>query len=271
VLARYELARPDAAAQAVAVHGLAARAVLGGAMLVRACDARAAGRSTDAERFAASAVTLLAAAERPGVEAVWQALQRRGIREQELVELPGSDALLPLLGGNAQQAGLTRRIVGAIHAIAGGNQGAVQDLAAAVVVAHGQRVRISAGGELSQGVLAALRSLAAADPQSAPSPAVEVCVELLAVITDAAHLPDLEDAALGDSMVARLQRLDRSIAHCRAVEREDRYERYANAVESAEVALNAAARERLREALGTRGLQRRLLRAVASVIARDSV
>jgi hypothetical protein len=99
----------------------------------------------------------------------------------------------------------------------------------------------------------------------------EVCLELLGAITDAAHLADLEDAALGDRMSARLQRLDRSIALLRAVEREDRYERYADAIESADVSLNDAARERLREALGTRGLQRRLMRAVSSVIARDSV
>jgi len=275
VMAQYELAQPHAAETAVAVHGLPARAVLGGAMLARACEARAAGRSEEAGRCADRAAILLAAAERAAVEQVRQALQQRGIRDHDLVALPGSDALLPLLGGNVQQAGLTRRIVAAIQGIAGGSDAAVPDLAAAVVLAHGQRVRITSGGELSASVLAALRSLAAANQGAGAgvgaAAATEVCLELLAVLTDAAHLADLEDAALGDSMTVKLQRLDRSIAHCHAVEQEDRYERYAHAIESADVQLNGAVRERLREALGTRGLQRRLLRAVSSVIARDSV
>jgi hypothetical protein len=272
VLARYELAEPDAAVRAVAVHGPAARSALGGAMLVRACAAQTSGESAAAARHATCAVTLLSATERSEIEQVRQALQQRGIREHDLVALPGSDALLPLLGGNVQQAGLARRMVSAIEGVAAGSDAAVAELAAAVVIAHGQRVRIAAGGELSRSVLAALRSLGAdgrgADNRAA---AAEVCLELLAVITDAAHLPELEDAALGDSMAVRLQRLDRSIVHCRAVEREDRYERYANAIESPDVPLNGAVRERLREALGTRGLQRRLLRAVSSVISRDSV
>jgi hypothetical protein len=265
--ARYELAQPDAAARAVAVHGLPARAALGGALLARAWDAHQAGRGADAERLLPQAVTLLGAAERPGVEQVRHALEQRGIREHDLLALPGSDALVPLLGGNAQQAALTRRIVGAIRALGGGHDTAVQELAGAVLVAHGQRVRITSGGELSRAVLAALREL---PRRTAGDSGVEVCLELLGVITDAAHLPELEDAALGDRMSARLQRLDRSVAHCRAVEREDRYERYAAAVESGDVPVNEAVRERLREALGTRGLQRRLLRAVASVIARDA-
>ena len=275
VMARYELAQPDAAARAVAVHGPPARAALGGALLVRAWEAHAAGRSADAERLAGLAVTLLSAAERPEVEQVRQVLHHRGIREHDLLALPGSDALLPLLGGSALQAALTRRIVAALRAIAGGSETAVQDLAAAVVAAHGQRLRITAGGELSQSVLAALRSLPGSsrggDASDVAVSVTEVCLELLGAITDAAHLADLEDAALGDRMSARLQRLDRSIALLRAVEREDRYERYADAIESADVSLNDAARERLREALGTRGLQRRLMRAVSSVIARDSV
>jgi hypothetical protein len=275
LLAKYELARADAATAAVAVHGLAARAALGGALLVRACAAQSAGGSDDAARVTRFAVTLLGAAEQPQVEQVRQALQQRGIRDTDLVALPGSDALLPLLGGNVQQAGLTRRIVGALQELAAGREAAVPELAAAVLVAHNQRVRITAGGELSRHVLAALNALGEANgkggARGAAAPATEVCVELLSVITDAAHLPELEDAALGESMAARLQRLDRSIAHCRAVELEDRYERYAAAIESSDVPLNGAVRERLREALGTRGLQRRLLRAVAGVIARDSV
>ena len=291
VMARYELAQPDAAERAAAAHDAAARAVLGAAMLVRACDAHAVHDTTAAQQYARSAVVLLTAGGQQGRELARQVLHHRGVQEHDLVALPGSEALLPLLGGNAQQAALTRRIVSAIQGVAGGNDAAVQDLAGAVLAAFGQHVRITSGSELSQNVLAALRTLPGAAPAAAsqsrskraasrapavkPSSAVapaatDVCLELLGLITDPAHLADLEDAALGDCMSARLQRLDRSIALCRAVEREDRYERYADAIESSDVPLNEAARERLRDALGTRGLQRRLLRAVSSVVEREA-
>jgi len=270
VMARYELARADAAAAAVTAHGNEARAVLGGAMLVRAWDAHTVDRSEDAASYSRAAVALLAAADRAAVERVKQVLPQRGVRESELVALPGADALLPLLGGDAQQAGLASRMVGAIRALGTGSEAAVAELAAAVLAAHSQRVRITAGSELEHGVLAALRARPEGNGQpAAPAAAMEVCLELLSIITDASQLAELEDAALGEHMAVRLQRLDRSVALCQSVEREDRYERYAAAIESVDVALPGAARERLREALGTGGLQRRLLRAVSSVIARD--
>jgi hypothetical protein len=119
-------------------------------------------------------------------------------------------------------------------------------------------------------VIAALGDIARAQSARADSALVEITIELLSVITDPAHVSELEDAALGEGLVVRLHRLDRGIAQCRAAEDEDRYEQYARAVESADVPVDPDARERLRDALGTRGLKRRLLRAVSSVVERDA-
>jgi hypothetical protein len=101
-------------------------------------------------------------------------------------------------------------------------------------------------------------------------PAAELCLALLAVITSPGHMAALEDAALGSHMSVRLRRLDHSIAECRAAEEEHRYDRIAAALESGRPAVDRDARERLRVALGTGGVSRRLMRVVASVMDREA-
>jgi hypothetical protein len=188
--------------------------------------------------------------------------------------MPEADRLLPILGGNVQQAALLERLVSSITALATLDEEAkrrgVQELAGAVFAAHVQRIRITAGSDMSERVVAALRRVAPARSARAAATAAEICLELLGVITDPTHMHVLEDAALGDAMAVRLYRLDRSVAHCRAAEDEDRYERYARALEAADVPVDNAARDRLRDALGTQGVKRRLLRVVSSVIERDA-
>jgi hypothetical protein len=263
---------PESADQATrfAADGTeSAAAALGVAFLDRALDAHG-GARTDSAVVAQDveiACALLAAAGPAGRELVRHMLAQRNVAEHDLVALPGAEALLPLVGGTAAQAMLTRRLVAAIGAAAAGGAG-IAELADAVFAAHSQHVRITPGTELSQRVSAALRSFADAHERS--TPAAELCLELLAVITPPAHMAELEDAALGSHMTVRLRRLDRSIAVCRAAEDERRYDRIAEALESGRGDFDGDARERLRRALGTGGLSRRLMRLVASVVEKEA-
>ena len=259
---------PEDALLAVVDHPEPVRVVLGAALLVRAWDGYQGGDEAASRRDATLAAKLLGHAS--GHELARQVLAERHVQDLELLGMPGADALLPILGGNAPQAAITRRLVAAIATIAAGNETAVADLANAVYAAHSQKIRIRPNTELSQRVLSALHELARAQSVRADTAAAEICVELLAVITEPTYLTSVEDAVLGDGMVVRLHRLDRSIVQCRAAEDEDLYERYARAVESSALPLDAHARERLRDALGTGGLKRRLLRAVSSVVERDA-
>jgi hypothetical protein len=277
LLARRELATGDAvgtAARFAADYPEPTRAVMGATLLTRAWDAHRGRDEAQRQRATQCAVALLTRADSAGRELARRVLAERNVQEHELVVMPGAETLLPILGGNAQQAAILGRIVSAIDALAGPEEEdrkrGLQELAGAVFAAHVQRIRITPRSDMSQQVVGALRALAPQRPARGGAAAAEICLELLGVITDPAHMQTLEDAALGTAMAIRLQRLDRSVAHCRAAEDEERYERYALALESADMPVDGAARDRLRDALGTHGLKRRLLRVVSSVIERDA-
>jgi hypothetical protein len=264
----------DAADRFAADYAEPTRAVVGAALLLRAWDAHGAGDELQCRRATQGAVALLSRADATGRELARRVLAERNVQEHELVVMPEAGRLLPILGGNVQQAAILERMVSSIAALAAADEEekkrGLQELAGAVFAAHVQRIRITANSDMSQRVLSALRRLAPARSARAAAAAAEMCLELLSVITDPTHMHVLEDEALGDAMAVRLQRLDRSVAHCRAAEDEDRYERYALALEAADMPVDSAARERLRDALGTHGLKRRLLRVVSSVIERDA-
>ena len=263
-----------AAAAFAAEYTEPTHAVMGAALLTRAWDAHRARDELQRQRVMECAVVLLTRVDAAGRELARRVLAERNVQEHELLVMPEADRLLPILGGNVQQSAIVGRLISGIGALATGSEEeqrrGVQELAGAVFAAHVQRVRITPNSEVSQRVISALRALAPTRPGRGAAAAAELCLELLSVITDPLHMPALEDAALGNAMAIRLQRLDRSVAHCRAAEDEDRYERYALALESADTPIDGAARERLRDALGTRGLKRRLLRVVSSVIERDA-
>jgi hypothetical protein len=263
----------EAAAAFAADYTEPTHAVMGAALLLRAWDAHRMRDEAQRQHATACAVALLTRADATGRELARQVLAARNVPEHELLGMPEADRLLPMLGGNAQQVAVLGRLLSAIGALGAADdeekRRGVQELAAAVFVAHTQRVRITVNSELSQRVIAALQTLAGRPGRGAAA-AVEIGLELLAVITEPTHIPALEDAALGSSVAIRLQRLDRGVAQCRAAEDEVSYERYALALEAADVPIDVAARERLRDALGTRGLKRRLLRVVSSVIERDA-
>jgi hypothetical protein len=245
----------------------AACAALGAALLDRTLDAERTGAHEQNAHDMSLVQVLIERAGTVGRDLVRHLLADRGVAEHDLVALPGADALLPLLGGSHSQAILTRRLVAAIGRAAEHEDG-VRELAGAVYAAHAQNVRIAPGTDVSARVIAALRPFA--DTAERSMPAAELCLALLAVITSPGHMAALEDAALGSHMSVRLRRLDHSIAECRAAEEEHRYDRIAAALESGRPAVDRDARERLRVALGTGGVSRRLMRVVASVMDREA-
>ncbi|CAN5709292.1 hypothetical protein BH23GEM9_BH23GEM9_17500 [soil metagenome] len=243
-----------------------ASAVVAATLLRRVLAAKQAGDAEACSRAAAPAAQLIA---RGGRQLAQQVLHEQSIREAEIADWPGGQALAESIGVNTRQAGLTRRIREAIHTLHAQPERGVPELAAAVLVARGQNIRLVRGTELWDEVMAALRAPANATAPS-DTAGMEICIELLSVLADAQDLHELDDAALDGAMAARLRRLDRGIAICRAAEEENRYEEFARALETGSVALEPAARERLRTALGTRSVQRRLMRVVSGVVERDA-
>jgi hypothetical protein len=244
----------------------AAQAVMAAALLTRALDAPS--DSPECRQGIEAATRLLSRAGAPGRELLLRTLRERGIRDHDVAALPGAEPLADALGVNAQQAGTTRRIRDAVRAVHRQPEDGLAQLAAAVFAARRQRVRLTPRTELWGEVLGALRGPAAGSELDAA--AQEVCLELLSIITAAPHLSELEDAALNGTVNVRLERLDRSIALCRAAEQENRYELLARSLEAGDAGLDSGARERLRDALGTGGLQRRLMRIVAGVVEREA-
>jgi hypothetical protein len=242
-------------------------AALGAALLDRALDAERDGAHERAAHDMSLVHVVIERAGTTGRDLIRHLLADRGVGEHDLVAMAGADVLLPLLGGSHSQAMLARRLVAAIASAAESERG-ISDLAAAVYAAHAQNVRIAPGTDISARVIEALPAFA--DLHERSTTAAELCLALLAVITPAAHMTQLEDAALGSHMSVRLHRLDHSIAACRAVEEEQRYDRIADELESGRASVDRATRERLRVALGTGGVSRRLMRVVASVMDREA-
>jgi hypothetical protein len=202
---------------------------------------------------------------------VQQVLEESGVSSDVLLGLAGGGALLPLLGRNAEQAASTRDIVQALRALRT-DDAAIAQLAAAIVVARNSNLLVPPGHEAFPQLCAALADVhAERTADHANSGAVELALDLLATIMDAVAFQQLERAVLGHGgMTIRLRRLDRAVALCRAAEDETLYEELAIAIESKDAAISEAARRRLRAALGTGGLQRRVIEMITGVVERGS-
>jgi hypothetical protein len=99
----------------------------------------------------------------------------------------------------------------------------------------------------------------------------ELALDLLAFASDPRAFMEIERAALGrndDAVTIRLRRLDRAISQSTTANDELLYNTMALALESDRAGIDAAARARLRAALGTTGLHRRLLDAFNTVVQR---
>jgi hypothetical protein len=98
----------------------------------------------------------------------------------------------------------------------------------------------------------------------------ELVLDLLAFASDPRAFVEIERAALGQSgaVTIRLRRLDRAISQSATANDELLYNTMAHALETDQAGVDTAARQRLRAALGTTGLHRRLLDAFNTVVQR---
>jgi hypothetical protein len=259
---------PERSAALAQEHTTGTCAVAGAALLARGLDAQRAGDHDRWQRAAAAAVPLLERAGQPGRELALRVLRERDVRDHDLSAWPGGDAVARIIGVDTRHAGATRRLRDAMAALHSSPETALQDLAGAVFAARRQGVRLSPRTEAWTELVGALRG-GNGRGGAADGAALEIALELLSVITDPVHLSSLEEAALADAAHVRLRRLDRGIAVCRAAEQEDRYEMYARLLESTNTDIDAGTRERLRDALGTRSLERRFLRMVSAVVEKN--
>jgi hypothetical protein len=178
---------------------------------------------------------------------------------------------LPLLGRSAEQATTTRDLLQAARDL-GDSDDAVARLAAAVLTGRAAHVTLTRTHQAFAPLRTALaESFGKRKAAGREAAVAEVTLDLLAGIVDADAFGEMESAVLGTAgMTVRLRRLDRAVALCRAAEDEALYERLATAIESPDTALSESARERLRAALGTGGMQRRLIQMLTGVVERGS-
>lgn len=225
-----------------------------------------------------STETLLAAARAAleGVspqlrENVRRILDESQVRTEDLVALEGGSTVLPLLGRSAEQATTTRDLLQAARDL-GDSDEAVARLAAAVLTGRAAHVTLTRTHQAFAPLRTALaESFGKRKTAGREAAVAEVTLDLLAGIVDADAFGEIESAVLGTAgMTVRLRRLDRAVALCRAAEDETLYERLATAIESPDTALSETSRERLRDALGTGGVQRRLIQMLTGVVERGS-
>jgi hypothetical protein len=223
-------------------------------------------------RFAAVAHALLAAHpdQRLGTR-VAALLGQLGVKDTDLLEEPAFAEVLPFLGDTAREASLAQSLGGTLgrlftdHAAA-----AAAELASAVFNARAAHQTIASGSRAHTAVVNALRTARERGLISQHPVQAELALDLLAFATDPTTFRDFENAALGrrNALAIRLRRLDRAIAQSVTANDEELYSALALALDSDGSGIDPAARRRLRAALGTGGLHRRILEAFNTVVQR---
>jgi hypothetical protein len=226
-----------------------------------------------ASRLAAAARALLSAHpdRRLGVR-VAALLEPLGVRDSDLLGQPALVAVLPLLGDTAREAALAQSLTLALTRLyTTDGTGAVAELAAAVFQARSSQQLVEPGSRACAAVLRELRAARERGLVARHPVQTELALDLLAFAVTPAALRQIENAALGeyDGIAVRLRRLDRAIAQSCTAQDEQLYSALADALESNQGGLDAAARQRLRNALGTTGMHRRVLEAFHSVVQRS--
>ena len=267
----------DASALASALESYPAHSIgaLAGALLVRAVRTSQAQSApvVAPEKLVLAARVALGQLKGPEQKQVRAALEQLGIRHHMLVELPAADQLLPLLGHDLQQAALTQQLVAAVARLSDTDGDAVGALAAAVARARRASIRLTRTHDSVEPLRSALTAVALRRRlgNNEEWPELELTLDLLAAISDGEANELFEDAALGKGgLLIRLRRLDRAIMQCNAATDPEEYERLASAIESPGTPLSNDMRQRLRQALGTRGLERRFTRLIAGVMDTDA-
>jgi hypothetical protein len=221
------------------------------------------------ERRMAAAKVLLEKLDPQMRARVQRSLEENGMGAETLLGVKGGEVLLPLLGRSAEQAASTRDLLQAVRDL-GDSDEAIARLALAVLAARSAHMVLVRSHQAFAPLKAALSDAFAKRKASSDHAALlELTLDLLATITDADAFAELERVAHVDGAVTvRLRRLDRAVALCRAAEDETAFEQLAIAIESPDTRITDASRQRLRDALGTGGLQRRIIQMITGVVER---
>jgi hypothetical protein len=228
-------------------------------------------------RMAAAAQALLGAHKdrQLGVR-IAALLDQLGVHDNDLLEQPAFAAVLPLLGDTAREAALAQALGHALNRMLVDNgasgRAAVAELAAAVYEARASQQTIAVGSRALAAVLSSLRAARESGALAQHPLQIELALDLLAFAADPTAFRQIETTALGrsDAIAVRLRRLDRAIAQSVTAQDEHLYSALADALETVPGPLDAGARQRLRQALGTTGMHRRVLEAFNSVIQRPA-
>lgn len=198
-------------------------------------------------------------------------LGQLGVSDTDLLEEPAFQQVLPFLGDTAREASLAQSLGSTLGKLFTDQADtAAAELARLVFNARAAHQHLVSG---SRGHAAAITALRAARERGliARYPVqAELALDLLAFASDPNTFRDFESAALGraEASAIRLRRLDRAVAQAATANDEALYSALAAALESGSNGIDPATRRRLREALGTAGLHRRLLEAFNTVVQR---
>jgi hypothetical protein len=222
-------------------------------------------------RAAAAARALLAAHSDQSLgRRIAPILAECGVRDSDLLNEPAFGQVLPFLGDSAREASFAQQLGSTLTQLFADDPDAAAELAAAVLGARVNQQFLMPGSRAYDAVTTALRNarergLIAQHPVQA-----ELALDLLAFASDPQAFLEIERTALGQNgaVPIRLRRLDRAIAQANSANEEVLYSTLAQALETDHAGIDAAARQRLRAALGTAGLHRRLLDAFNTVVQR---
>jgi hypothetical protein len=238
------------------------------ALLIRTAHAN----DADARVRSASAARAILAAHKDQSlgKAIAALLPECGVRDTDLLEESAFAPVLPYLGDTAREASFAQLLSHTLTRLFNGDANAPAELAAGVFGARASHQFITMGSRAYHLVKTTLQSLRERGLIAPHDVQAELALDLLSFASDPPAFLDLERAALGrnDAVTVRLRRLDRAISQAAAANDELLYNTMAQALETDRAGIDPDARERLREALGTAGLHRRLLDAFNSVIQR---
>jgi len=197
-------------------------------------------------------------------------VEQLGVREAELLAEPALQRVLPFLGDFARNASFAARIADAAAAVlAEGSAAGI--LAELVLAARVERIDTTRGGRVHTALLNALGMARERGDTARNLVHTELVLDMLAFAVEPTGFAALEEAALGRAagLSIRLPRIDRAILEARTATDEVLYDAIARVLESEETLLDSAMRRRLRDALGTAGLHRRVMDAFNQALSRS--
>lgn len=197
-------------------------------------------------------------------------LDQLGVREGDLLAGAAVQRVLPFLGDFARNASFATRIADATSAVLAAGHASVGTLAELVLAARTDRIDTTRGGRVFNALVNALNDARERGDTNRNPVQAELVLDLLAFAVDPGSFGALETAALGRTTApVRLRRLDRAILQARTATDEVLYDAIAGALEAEDETLDSNLRRRLRDALGTAGLHRRVMDAFNQALSRS--